>query len=91
MCLELVFGLFAGLERQRLGELYRDSACKLVHVVDSADSSLTDETCHIKGIIRAESRHAESRDDILAGMRALIVCLAGEGCAAAGYIDHLAL
>jgi hypothetical protein len=84
-------GLLAWFERQRFGELNRNSADEPVHLVDPADMTAASEICHVEGVVLAESRHAETRGYVLAGVRTIIVGVAGKRRAIAGDINHLAL
>jgi hypothetical protein len=80
-------GLLAGTEVERFGELYRDAAKERVNVLDAADADRAGEADHP----RVETRHAEVRDQLPAGMRTINVRITGKCAAGAGYIEHLTL
>ena len=74
----LGFGLFAGLERKRLGKLNGDASYEAVDVIDPTDMAGADETGHIEGVIGSEAGHAETGGYVLALVWTGIVGVTGE-------------
>jgi len=83
--------LFARFEGQRLAKLNSDTTQKVVYLVNPADVSLPGEIGHVKRVILAVVRHAESGGYLLAEMGTSVVGSAGKRSTFAGEVDHLAL
>jgi len=58
--------LLARSEGQGVGELEGNAPDETIYIVDAADVTRPREICHIKGIIRAVMRDAETGGDLLA-------------------------
>ncbi len=84
-------GLFAGFERQRFCELNRDTADKVIDIIDPADRACAGETCHIERFIGPEARNAKASGQTLAGIWAVLVGAAAKSCPCTADVNHLSL
>ena len=70
--LDLIIGLFAGLEGQWFGELNRDSAQEAIYALNSANVTRSGEIRHIEGLLGTVMGNTETSSNVLTGVRAAV-------------------
>ena len=84
-------GLFAGFERKRVGELYRDPPQTIGEMVNTTDGAGTDKFADIETFIRVIKRDANTCSYVLARVGTAPVGKTGKGRPSAANVHHLTL